>query len=165
MAVVIDLYSRAVIGWSIQPHMKRSLICDALTMALWHRGFPRGVLCHSDRGSQYCSNDYQKMLNQHGLICSMSRTGNCWDNAVAESFFFDARVRAADEKRLAHARGCSPCDLSVHRDVVQSETSPFNARVRQSGGVRAAVGGGRVVRITHASIKSDQAQTRAHSPE
>ena len=87
LAVVIDLYSRAVIGWSIQATMTRQLVCDALMMALWRRGFPRDVLFHSDRGSQYCSDDYQKMLKQHGFICSMSRKGNCWDNSVAESFF------------------------------------------------------------------------------
>jgi putative transposase len=87
LAVIIDLYSRAVIGWSIQPIMSRELICDALMMALWRRGFPKGVLCHSDRGSQYCSHDYQKILKHYGLICSMSRKGNCWDNSVAESFF------------------------------------------------------------------------------
>ncbi len=87
LAVVIDLYSRAVIGWSIQSTMSRQLVCDALTMALWRRGFPRGVLFHSDRGSQYCSDDYQKLLKQYDMICSMSRKGNCWDNAVAESFF------------------------------------------------------------------------------
>ena len=87
LAVVIDLYSRAVIGWSIQPTMSRQLVCDALMMALSRRHFPRGVLFHSDRGSQYCSDDYQKMLKNYGLICSMSRKGNCWDNSVAESFF------------------------------------------------------------------------------
>jgi putative transposase len=87
LATIIDLYSRAVIGWSIQPTMTRELVCDTLVMALWRRGFPRGVLCHSDRGSQYCSEDYQKLLKNYGLICSMSRKGNCWDNACAESFF------------------------------------------------------------------------------
>jgi putative transposase len=87
LAVIIDLYSRAIIGWSIQSTMSRQLVCDALTMALSRRGFPRQVLCHSDRGSQYCSDDYQKTLKAYGLICSMSRKGNCWDNAVAESFF------------------------------------------------------------------------------
>ena len=92
LAVVIDLYSRAVIGWSIQPTMSRQLVCDALMMALWRRGFPRGVLFHSDRGSQYCSNDYQKMLKFFGFICSMSRKGNCWDNAVAESFFHSLKT-------------------------------------------------------------------------
>ena len=87
LAVVIDLYSRCVVGWSIQSTMTSQLVCDALMMALWRRGFPKGVLCHSDRGSQYCAEQYQKMLRQHQLICSMSRKGNCWDNAVAESFF------------------------------------------------------------------------------
>lgn len=87
LATIIDLYSRAVIGWSVQSTMTRGLVCDALMMALWRRSFPRGVLCHSDRGSQYCSDDYQKMLKAYGLICSMSRKGNCWDNAIAESFF------------------------------------------------------------------------------
>lgn len=87
LAVVIDLYSRAVIGWSLQPTMTRQLVCDALMMALWRRGFPRGVLFHSDRGSQYCSEDYQRLLKHYGLTSSMSRKGDCWDNAVAESFF------------------------------------------------------------------------------
>ena len=92
LAVVIDLYSRAVIGWSIQTTMSRQLVCDALMMALWRRGFPRGVLFHSDRGSQYCSHDYQKMLKSFGFICSMSRKGNCWDNSVAESFFHSLKT-------------------------------------------------------------------------
>lgn len=67
LAVVIDLYSRSVIGWSIQSTMSRQLVCDALVMALWRRGFPRGVLFHSDRGSQYCSGDYQKILTSFGF--------------------------------------------------------------------------------------------------
>jgi putative transposase len=87
LAVIIDLYSRSVIGWSMQATMTRDLVCDALMMALWRRGFPSGVIFHSDRGSQYCSDDYQKILKHDGLICSMSRKGNCWDNSVAESFF------------------------------------------------------------------------------
>ena len=99
LAVVIDLYSRAVIGWSIQPTMSRQLVCDALMMALWRRGFPRGVLFHSDRGSQYCSNDYQKLLKSFGFICSMSRRGNCWDNAVAESFFHSLKTELVYTER------------------------------------------------------------------
>lgn len=87
LAVVIDLYSRAVIGWSIQSTMSRQLVCDALMMALWRRGFPHGVLFHSDRGSQYCSHDYQQLLQSFEFVASMSRKGDCWDNAVAESFF------------------------------------------------------------------------------
>ncbi len=87
LAVVIDLYSRAVIGWSLQATMSRQLVCDVLTMALYRRNFPRNVLFHSDRDSQYCSHEYQQLLKKYNFICSMSRKGNCWDNAVAESFF------------------------------------------------------------------------------
>lgn len=101
LAVVIDLYSRAVVGWSIQSTMSRQLVCDALTMALWRRGFPRGVLFHSDRGSQYCSHDYQKMLKHYGLISSMSRKGNCWDNAVAESFFHSLKTELIYAEKYA----------------------------------------------------------------
>ncbi len=101
LATVIDLYSRAVIGWSIQPTMTRQLVCDALMMALWRRGFPRGILCHSDRGSQYCSEGYQEMLKTYGLICSMSRKGNCWDNACAESFFHSIKIELIYTERYA----------------------------------------------------------------
>lgn len=101
LAVVIDLYSRAVVGWSIQATMSRKLVCDALMMALWRRGFPRNVLFHSDRGSQYCSDDYQKMLKHYGLICSMSRKGNCWDNSVSESFFHTIKTELIYAERYA----------------------------------------------------------------
>lgn len=99
LAVVIDLYSRAVIGWSIQSNMSKQLVCDALTMALWRRGFPCGVLFHSDRGSQYCSYDFQKLLKRYDFICSMSRKGNCWDNAVAESFFHTMKTELVYTQR------------------------------------------------------------------
>ena len=101
LAVVIDLYSRAVIGWSIQSTLSRTLVCDALMMALWRRGFPRGVLFHSDRGSQYCSKDYQTMLKQYGMMCSMSRKGNCWDNAIVESFFHSFKTELIYTERYA----------------------------------------------------------------
>ena len=99
LATVIDLYSRKVVGWSLQDRMTKELVCNALMMALWRRGFPRGVLFHSDRGSQYCSEDYQKMLKHYGLKCSMSRKGNCWDNAVAESFFHSIKVELIHDER------------------------------------------------------------------
>ncbi|WP_415098187.1 IS3 family transposase [Legionella adelaidensis] len=92
LAVVIDLYSRAVIGWSMNKRMKKNLVCDALSMALFRRKFPIGVIVHSDRGSQYCSLQYQQMLKQYQLIGSMSRRANCWDNAIAESFFHTLKV-------------------------------------------------------------------------
>ena len=100
LAVFIDLYSRAVIGWCVSNRMTRQLVCDALTTALWRRGFPAGVLVHSDRGSQYCSTEYQQMLSDHHLLCSMSRKGNCWDNAVAESFFHTLKVELIRDERF-----------------------------------------------------------------
>ena len=100
LAVLIDLYSRAVIGWRLSNRMTRQLVCDALTMALCRRGFPQGVLVHSDRGSQYCSKEYQQMLSDHDLLCSMSRKGNCWDNAVAESFFHTLKVELIRDERF-----------------------------------------------------------------
>ncbi len=92
LAVVMDLYSRAVIGWSLQSRMTQQLVCDALTMALFRRTFPKGVIVHSDRGSQYCSKRYQRLLKQNNLTCSMSRKGCCYDNAAMESFFHSLKV-------------------------------------------------------------------------
>lgn len=87
LAVVIDLFSRQVIGWSMQPQMHVDLALQALLMAVWRRKPKNQVVIHSDQGSQYTSNDWQAFLKSHNLICSMSRRGNCYDNAVAESFF------------------------------------------------------------------------------
>jgi putative transposase len=87
VAVVLDLYSRRVVGWSMQPTMTAQLVMDALLMAIFRRGRPQAVLHHSDQGSQYTSEDFQRLLDAHGIICSMSRRGNCWDNAAMESFF------------------------------------------------------------------------------
>jgi len=87
LAVIIDLYSRRVVGWSIDRRMKKALVIRALMMAVNLRKPPPGLIHHSDRGSQYASHDYQKLLQQHGMICSMSRKGNCWDNAPVERFF------------------------------------------------------------------------------
>lgn len=92
LAVVIDLYSRAVIGWSMSRRMKKVLVCDALMIALFKRKFPRNVIVYSDRGSQYCSIKYQNILKDYRLIGSMSRKGNGWDNAIAESFFHTLKV-------------------------------------------------------------------------
>ena len=87
LAVVLDLYDRSVVGWSIKPRMTTDLVTDALTMA-WYRRKPGwGLVHHSDRGSQYASQTFQAKLQEFGMVCSMSRKGNCWDNAVAESFF------------------------------------------------------------------------------
>jgi len=100
LAVMIDLYSRSVVGWSMSERMTTPLVSDTLTMALWRRKMPEGVLIHSDRGSQYCSHDYQTLLSHHKLVCSMSRKGNCWDNAVAESFFHTLKAECIHGERF-----------------------------------------------------------------
>jgi len=87
LAVVIDLYSRRVVGWAMDRRMKKALVIRALMMAINLRKPSPGLIHHSDRGSQYASHDYQKLLKQHGMIPSMSRKGNCWDNAPVERFF------------------------------------------------------------------------------
>ena len=87
LAVVIDLFSRQVVGWSMAAHMKTQLVNDALQMAIWKRKPGKGLLWHTDRGSQYASESHRQLLKQHGIQQSMSRKGNCWDNAVSESFF------------------------------------------------------------------------------
>jgi transposase InsO family protein len=86
LAVILDLRSRRVVGWSMSQSMERGLVLDALRMALSRRNPGAGVLHHSDRGSQYASDDCRKLLREYGMTCSMSRKGNCWDNAVVESF-------------------------------------------------------------------------------
>lgn len=87
LAVVIDLFSRKVVGWSMSSRMTARLVCDALRMAIWRRQPQAGLIFHSDRGSQYASRQYRRFLKTHGFTGSMSRLGNCWDNSVAESFF------------------------------------------------------------------------------
>ena len=101
LATIIDLYSRMVVGWAMSKRMTAQLTCDALQMALWRRHMPKGVIVHSDRGSQYCSGVYQKLIAKHGLICSMSAKGNCYDNACAESFFHTLKVEAIHGERFS----------------------------------------------------------------
>ena len=87
LAVVIDLFSRKVVGWEMEPTLSRELALKALRMAISTRNPDSGLVSHTDRGSQYASNEYQDLLKLYGIICSMSRKGNCWDNSVVESFF------------------------------------------------------------------------------
>lgn len=104
LAVVMDLYSRMVVGWSMSERMTSQLVIDALQMAIWRRNKPQGVIIHSDRGSQYCSHDYQKLLAENGFICSMSKRGDCYDNASMESWNHSFKVEAIHgEKFLTRA--------------------------------------------------------------
>jgi transposase InsO family protein len=109
LAVVMDLFSRSIVGWSMNRRMTQSLVCDALTSALFRRGFPREVIVHSDRGSQYCSHRFQQLLQKHSLLCSMSRTGCCYDNAVTESFFHTLKVERVHRKNYRTREEAKNC--------------------------------------------------------
>jgi putative transposase len=100
LACVLDLHGRDIVGWSMDSRMKKELVINALRQAKTRRGNPKGVLSHSDRGSQYCSHDYQKELKKDGFICSMSRKGNVWDNAPMESFFGKLKQEWLNGKRF-----------------------------------------------------------------
>lgn len=102
LAIVLDLYARRIVGWAMAPSMPAELVCDALNMAIQQRQAAPGLIVHSDRGSQYASQLYQDLLNQHGFICSMSRKGNCWDNAVAERFFLNLKMERVWQRQYAN---------------------------------------------------------------
>jgi putative transposase len=107
LAAVEDLYSRRVVGWSLADHLESRLVVDALALAVERRLPGAGLLAHSDRGSQYASDHYQRLLGRHGIRCSMSRRANCWDNAPMESFFASLKkelVFGADFATRAEAR-------------------------------------------------------------
>jgi putative transposase len=87
VAAVLDLYSRRIVGWSMQESMTSQLVVDALMMVVWRRGKPTDLLHHSDQGRQYTSEHFQKLLKEQGITCSMSRAGEVWDNSAMESFF------------------------------------------------------------------------------
>jgi transposase InsO family protein len=100
LAVVLDLYSRLVVGWAMAERMTATLVCDALKMALWRRKNPTEVIVHSDRGVQYCSKEYQDLLDKYGLFCSMSKKGDCFDNAAMESWNGSLKVEAIHGEQL-----------------------------------------------------------------
>jgi putative transposase len=99
VAVVVDLFSRRVVGWAMQSSMTAQLVTDALLMAVWRRGPTASVLHHSDQGSQYTSEQFQRLLADQGITCSMSRSGNVWDNAVMESFFSTLKIERCHRKQ------------------------------------------------------------------
>jgi len=102
LAAVMDLYSRKIIGWAMSPTMHTELVSRALLMAIGQRQAAAGLILHSDRGSQYASHEYQNLLKQHGIICSMSRKGNCWDNAVMERFFLNLKMECVWQRDYAN---------------------------------------------------------------
>jgi len=98
VAAVIDLYSRRVVGWSMKAEMTAQLVTDALVMAIWRRGKPDVLLHHLDQGSQYTSEQFQQLMAANGVACSMSRSGNVWDNAAMESFLSSLKTERTARK-------------------------------------------------------------------
>jgi putative transposase len=98
VATVMDLFSRRIVGWSMSSQMTAQLVTDAMLMAIWRRGPAKALLHHSDQGSQYTSEQFQKLLAEHGVTCSMSRNGDCWDNAAMESFFSSLKIERTSRR-------------------------------------------------------------------
>ncbi|KAF7274809.1 hypothetical protein GWI33_012523 [Rhynchophorus ferrugineus] len=102
LAAVMDLYSRKIVGYSLSSRMTADLVCTALQVAIHTRQPPKGLIMHTDRGSQYCSQQYQDLLNQHGIVCSMSHKGLCYDNAVMERFFLNLKMERVWQQSYAN---------------------------------------------------------------
>ena len=125
LATVQDLYSRRIVGWAMSNRIDSRLVVDALQMAIDRRNPKTGLIVHSDRGSQYCSDHYQSLLKKYGLRCSMSRKGNCWDNAPMESFFRTLKV----EHVYWHDYATRD---EAHRSITQFIELFYNRRRRHS---------------------------------
>lgn len=119
LAVVLELFSRKIIGWAMAPTMPADLVCRALRMAIGARKPPAGLVLHSDRGSQYASHEYQALLKQHGIVCSMSRKGNCWDNAVMERFFLSLKMERVWRRDYAN-------HLEAEKDITEYIAGFYN---------------------------------------
>ena len=121
LAVVLDLHSRAVVGWSMKPTIAKELVLDALMMALWRRKPKQEVIVHSDQGSQYGSDDWKRFCDANKLLPSMSRRGNCWDNAVAESFFSSLKKERI-RKRIYKTRDLARADIFDYIEAFYNRT-------------------------------------------
>lgn len=130
LAVVIDLYARKVVGWSMRPTMDREIVLDALMMAVWRRKPKNQVLIHSDQGSQFSSDDWRRFCTAHNLQPSMSRRGNCWDNAVVESFFSSLKKERI-KKRVYKTRDLARADIFDYIEIFYNR----NRRHSHLGGV------------------------------
>lgn len=121
LAAVLDLFSRKVVGWAAAPQMPARLVCDALQMAVTHRRPPTGLIVHSDRGSQYASHDYRDLLQQHAFVGSMSRKGNCWDNAVMERFWLNLKQERVWQRHYAN-------HAEAQRDITDYIVGFYNSK-------------------------------------
>ena len=127
VAAVIDLFSRRVVGWSMKADMTAQLVTDALMMAIWRRGKPDALLHHSDQGSQYTSEQFQRLMADNGVTCSMSRSGNVWDNAAMESFFSSLKTERIRRQGLPDARRRAGRRVRLHRALLQPDSQALDA--------------------------------------
>lgn len=125
VSVVLDLFSRRVVGWAMKSAMTAPLVVDALTMAIWRRGRPEELLHHSDQGSQYTSEEFQGLLADQGIVCSMSRLGDVWDNSVMESFFSTLKTERVRGRKY-------PTRSEAKADVFDYIERFYNPRRRHS---------------------------------
>jgi putative transposase len=135
LAAVMDLHSRKIVGWSMKSSLERSLVLDAILMAVWRRKPTGKVLIHSDQGSQYGSDDWARFCRSHGLEPSMSRRGNCWDNAVAESFFSSLKKERIRNQIYPNERDRQGRCLRLHRGFLQQNAPSQSLGRRQSRGI------------------------------
>ena len=131
LAIVLDLYTRQIVGWAMRERMTKELVIDALRMAWFRRRPPPGLIHHSDRGSQYCSHDFQKQLVAYGMLASMSRKGNCWDNATSESFFNSLKNERVHGSRY-ETRDAARADLFDYVEVFYNRSRRHSALGGQS---------------------------------
>jgi putative transposase len=125
LAAVMELHSRKIIGWAMDATMPAELVCRALRMAIGQRQPQAGLILHSDRGSQYASGEYQALLKQYGIVCSMSRKGNCWDNAVMERFFLNLKMERVWQREYAN-------QMEAIKDVMDYIVGFYNSVRRHS---------------------------------
>ena len=137
VAAVIDLFSRRVVRWSMSATMTAELVADALVMAIWRRGRPESLLHHSDRGSQYVSERFQRLMADHGIVCSMSRAGNAGTTPRWRASSLHSKSKGRHAKHIGQGRGKSR-RVRLHRTLLQSETAALDQRLSQPGRVRKA---------------------------
>ena len=153
VAAVMDLYSRRIVGWSMSDTMHAKMVTDAMLMALWRRGEPKALMVHSDQGSQYTSEEFQQLLAAQGITCSMSRRGDCWDNAAMESFFSTLKTERLSRK-VYRTRDEVRADVRLCRALLQPAASTLHTGLRQPGPIRTMSN-----RITQASGKPGEAHS------
>jgi transposase InsO family protein len=142
LAVVLDLFNREVVGWSLKPRMTVDIVTDALTMAWFRRRPAPGLVHHSDRGSQYASQTFQAKLTEYGMTGSMSRKGNCWDNAPTESWFNSFKNERVHGVRFETRAEMKAEGVRVHRGVLQPEAPSLNPRLQVTNPLLAGLADG-----------------------